>query len=70
MNSLHRALEVLEGGMLSLVEDGGRQHVAHLGLTQGGVMDRHAWAWGNRLLGNHWGEAAIEITIGGFKGRW
>lgn len=70
MNSLHRALEVLEGGMLSLVEDGGRQHVAHLGLTQGGVMDRHAWAWGNRLLGNHWGEAAIEITIGGFKGRF
>ncbi|WP_160173739.1 biotin-dependent carboxyltransferase family protein [Nitrincola sp. A-D6] len=40
------------------------------GLTTGGVMDRHAWAWGNRLVGNRWGAAAVEITIGGLKGRF
>ena len=60
--------EVTATGLLSLIEDAGRQHCAHLGLTTGGVMDRHAWAWGNRLLGNRWGAAAVEITIGGMKG--
>lgn len=63
-------LDITATGVLSLIEDAGRQQCAHLGLTAGGVMDRHAWAWGNRLLGNRWGAAAVEITIGGLKGRF
>lgn len=66
----HLYFEITATGLLSLIEDAGRQHCAHLGLTTGGVMDRHAWAWGNRLLGNRWGAAAVEITIGGLKGRF
>ncbi|MBE0505195.1 MAG: biotin-dependent carboxyltransferase [Marinospirillum sp.] len=60
-------VRVLKGGVLTLVEDAGRWGVSHLGLTQGGVMDRHAWAWGNRLLDNPWGTAALEITLGGLQ---
>ncbi|QEW05321.1 biotin-dependent carboxyltransferase [Nitrincola iocasae] len=63
-------LDITATGVLSLIEDAGRQRCAHLGLTVGGVMDRHAWAWGNRLVGNRWGAAAVEITIGGLKGRF
>ncbi|WP_417583109.1 biotin-dependent carboxyltransferase family protein [Nitrincola sp.] len=63
-------LEITATGVLSLIEDAGRQQCAHIGLTTGGVMDRHAWAWGNRLVGNRWGAAAVEITIGGLKGRF
>lgn len=58
---------VIKGGVLTLVEDAGRRGVSHLGLTQGGVMDRHAWAWGNRLLDNPWGAAALEVTLGGLQ---
>jgi biotin-dependent carboxylase-like uncharacterized protein len=51
-------------GFLSLLQDGGRTGVMHMGLASGGVMDRHAWAWGNYLLGNAYGTAALEITFG------
>lgn len=60
-------MKILQPGVLSLVQDAGRQGVSHLGLTQGGVMDRHAWAWGNRLVGNAWGAAGLEITVGGLQ---
>lgn len=59
--------KVIKGGVLTLVEDAGRRGVSHLGLTQGGVMDRHAWAWANRLLDNPWGTAALEVTLGGLR---
>lgn len=51
-------------GFLSLLQDAGRTGVMHMGLASGGVMDRHAWAWGNYLLGNSYGAAALEITFG------
>lgn len=54
-------------GFLSLLQDGGRRGVMHMGLATGGVMDRHAWAWGNRLLDNPWGTPALEITFGGIE---
>jgi biotin-dependent carboxylase-like uncharacterized protein len=50
---------------LALLQDAGRFGVRHLGVTQGGPADLHAWAWANRLAGNEWGTPALEITFGG-----
>ncbi|RKF18083.1 biotin-dependent carboxyltransferase [Alginatibacterium sediminis] len=57
-------LEVLNPGVLSLVQDLGRFGVAHLGLSQGGPADLHAFCWGNRLLNNPSNSASIEIALG------
>ncbi|QDP01764.1 biotin-dependent carboxyltransferase family protein [Thalassotalea sp. PS06] len=54
-------------GMHSLIEDAGRIGKANLGLTTGGPADRMAFYWGNRLLENPRGCAAVEITYGGVK---
>lgn len=59
---------LLKGGILSSVQDAGRQGTSHLGLARSGAMDRHAWAWNNRLLENPWGAATLEIYIGGLEG--
>lgn len=58
-------LLVERAGPLALLQDAGRFGVRRLGVTQGGPADLHAWAWANHLLGNAWGTAALEITLGG-----
>ncbi|MBR9870449.1 MAG: biotin-dependent carboxyltransferase [Gammaproteobacteria bacterium] len=64
MNS-HAGFLVTKPGFFTLLQDAGRRGVMHMGLTSGGAMDRHAWAWANRLLGNRYGTPALEITFGG-----
>jgi len=59
----------IKPGFLSLLQDGGRRGVMHMGLATGGAMDRHAWAWANRLLGNAYGTPALEITFGAVEFR-
>ncbi|NHH99316.1 biotin-dependent carboxyltransferase family protein [Oceanimonas sp. MB9] len=54
-------------GPLTTVQDAGRFGVRRLGITQGGPADLHAWAWANWLVGNPWGSAAVEITLGGLE---
>ncbi len=54
-------------GPLALLQDAGRFGVRHLGVTQGGPADLHAWAWANRLTGNPWGMEVLEITFGGLE---
>jgi len=56
-------------GFLTLLQDAGRRGVMHMGLATGGAMDRHAWAWANRLLGNPWGTPALEVTFGNLEFR-
>ncbi|KPQ00023.1 biotin-dependent carboxyltransferase family protein [Marinobacter sp. HL-58] len=56
---------VTRAGPLALLQDAGRFGVRHLGVTQGGPADLHAWAWANHLAGNTWGTPALEITFGG-----
>lgn len=56
---------VTRAGPLAMLQDAGRFGVRHLGVTQGGPADMHAWAWANQLTGNAWGTAALEITFGG-----
>ncbi|MBB3140844.1 5-oxoprolinase subunit C family protein [Halomonas organivorans] len=58
-------LRVVRAGPLGLLQDAGRFGVRRLGVTQGGPVDLHAWAWANRLAGNAWGAAALEVTLGG-----
>ncbi|MCL7943759.1 biotin-dependent carboxyltransferase family protein [Marinobacter sp. ATCH36] len=58
---------VSRSGPLALLQDAGRFGVRHLGVTQGGPADLHAWAWANRLAGNPWGTAVLEITFGGLE---
>ncbi|NRA85185.1 MAG: urea amidolyase, partial [Gammaproteobacteria bacterium] len=59
-----RGLAVVNPGILSLIQDLGRQGAAHLGLSPGGPADLHAFCWGNKLLGNCPNAAGIEITVG------
>lgn len=59
------ALKVIQAGPLASLQDAGRFGVRQLGITQGGAIDLHAWAWANYLLGNPWGLATLEITFGG-----
>jgi biotin-dependent carboxylase-like uncharacterized protein len=49
------------------LQDAGRFGVRQLGVTQGGPLDLHAWAWANHLVGNAWGVPALEITLGGLQ---
>lgn len=58
---------VESAGPLALLQDAGRFGVRHLGITQGGPADLHAWAWANYLVGNTWGTPALEVTVGGLK---
>ena len=59
------ALLVVDPGLLSIVEDGGRRAVARLGVPAAGAADRRALALVNLLLGNERGAAAIECTASG-----
>jgi biotin-dependent carboxylase-like uncharacterized protein len=59
-------LRVLDPGPgLSLVEDGGRAGLAHLGVPRAGPVDPRAAALANRLVGNAPGEAVLECTLAG-----
>jgi biotin-dependent carboxylase-like uncharacterized protein len=58
-------LEVLEPGLLTLVEDLGRPGYAHLGVGRSGAADRDSFRLANRLVGNRETAAALEITLGG-----
>lgn len=57
-------LEVLAPGMLTLIQDIGRFGFAHLGLSQGGAADLHAYCWSNYLHGNTMDCPALEIIAG------
>ncbi|MFZ7086837.1 carboxyltransferase domain-containing protein [Curtobacterium sp. RRHDQ10] len=58
-------LEVLDPGLLSLVEDLGRPGQSALGVSGSGAADRAASRRANRLLGNATGAALIEHVGGG-----
>lgn len=58
------SFEVLNPGMLTLIQDMGRQGYQHMGVTTGGPMDEHAFLWANRLLENPLDAAQLEITFG------
>lgn len=67
MMSFKTAFKVIQAGPLASLQDAGRFGVRQLGITQGGAIDLHAWAWANALVGNPWGPAALEITLSGLQ---
>lgn len=60
-----RALEILQTGPLTTVQDLGRPGYAALGVSPSGAADRRAHRLATALVGNHPGAAALEITFGG-----
>ncbi|WP_261818236.1 5-oxoprolinase subunit C family protein [Vibrio gallicus] len=49
------------------IQDSGRCRLAHYGMSQGGVADEYAFHWANKLLGNLFNSAVIEVTLGGLE---
>lgn len=58
-----RALQVVDAGPRTTVQDRGRHGQAHLGITGSGALDRPALDLGNRLVGNYPQAAALETTL-------
>ncbi len=58
-------VEVVEPGLLSLIEDGGRRSSRGLGVPRAGPTDPDAMRLANRLVGNPDDTAVIEITAVG-----
>jgi biotin-dependent carboxylase-like uncharacterized protein len=63
------ALEVIEPGLLALIQDEGRPGHMAVGVGRAGAADRASYALVNRLVGNAAGAAAIEVTLGGLRVR-
>jgi len=60
-------LEVLATGPQALVQDLGRPGLAAVGVGRSGAADRRSFMLGARLLGQHTGLAALEVTYGGLS---
>lgn len=61
------SLRVVQPGILSLLQDAGRQGMHRIGLTNGGPLDPEAFNYCNRLLQNAPGSTALEISFGGLQ---
>ena len=59
------ALEVLDGGLLTTVQDLGRHGYERYGVPVAGAMDPFALRAANWLVGNPPGASALEITLAG-----
>src|SRR3954447_23596629 len=59
------ALEVIDAGALTTVQDLGRPGWAHLGVPRSGALDQPAVRLANRLVGNPESAAALETTLTG-----
>jgi urea carboxylase len=58
-------LEIVKPGLLASIQDLGRPGYFHLGIPEGGAMDRLALIAANRLVGNPETHACIEATFMG-----
>jgi biotin-dependent carboxylase-like uncharacterized protein len=56
-------LEIISPGMGMALQDAGRPGWRRFGVAPAGVMDRHAAAAANRLLGNPPGAAVLELLM-------
>lgn len=59
------SVTVVKPGLLSTLQDLGRQNHQHLGVPASGAMDNRAHRLANLLAGNHTDEATLEITLAG-----
>ncbi|WP_417563884.1 5-oxoprolinase/urea amidolyase family protein [Microbacterium sp.] len=63
------AMEVVEPGLLTTIQDLGRPGRAGQGIAGSGALDRGALRAANRLVGNREDAAALEVTMGGLRAR-
>src|SRR6478735_6538796 len=61
------AIEVVEPGLLTLVQDLGRPGWAHVGVGRSGAADAGALRLANRLVANDEGTAGLEVLLGGLR---
>jgi len=62
-----RSIRVVEPGLLTTVQDLGREGAASVGVAVSGGLDRGALRTANRLVGNPEGAAGLEVTMGGLR---
>ncbi|MDT0144483.1 urea amidolyase family protein [Microbacterium sp. PRC9] len=62
-----RSIRVAEPGLLTTVQDLGREGAGSVGVAVSGALDRGALRTANRLVGNPEGAAGLEITMGGLR---
>lgn len=60
-----RTLRVLRPGLLTLVQDAGRNGWRHVGVAHAGALDPDAARLANRLVGNPAHAAVLELTLRG-----
>jgi len=60
-------LEILEPGLLTLLQDLGRPGYASMGVSTSGALDPVSLRAANRLVGNPSGHAGLELTFGGLR---
>ena len=63
-------IEIINGGMLSTVQDAGRFGVMKNGFTQSGAMDSHSMKTVNVLCGNDLSAPVIEMTMLGITAKF
>ena len=68
--SAHRSITVLDPGLLTTVQDGGRWGHQASGVPVSGAMDWIAYRTANALVGNEPGTATLETTLAGPKLRF
>ena len=57
--------EILRSGINTTIQDKGRNHLYHLGITVSGAIDQRNYKLANRLVGNQLDEAVIEFAYQG-----
>jgi len=62
---IEHGLEIIDPGMLTLLQDLGRPGYASMGVSTSGALDPVSLRAANRLVGNPSGAAALELTFGG-----
>jgi KipI family sensor histidine kinase inhibitor len=62
---IHRGVEIIEPGLLTTIQDLGREGFGAFGMAPNGAADRSALELGNRLVGNAVDAAGLEITLTG-----
>lgn len=62
---MDNAIEVIEAGPLSTIQDRGRFGYQRFGISASGAMDMSAFRIANALVGNDDNAAAIEMTLAG-----
>ena len=67
MNKNLKTIKILNPGPLTTIQDRGRYGFQDRGVPVSGAMDQGAYRLGNLMVGNKSDEAALEITLGGFK---